>query len=71
MWHTASAERLGIPAIMMTDGPRGQRKHLSENLEHRYQVHSAEADGLVAVSHLSGQPTEYVAAPAARKSGAR
>ena len=25
-WHTASVERLGIPSVMMTDGPHGLRK---------------------------------------------
>jgi beta-glucosidase len=27
-WHTRSIERLGIPAIMMTDGPHGLRKEI-------------------------------------------
>ncbi|MBC7320939.1 glycosyl hydrolase, partial [bacterium] len=26
MWHTKPIERLGIPSIMMTDGPHGLRK---------------------------------------------
>lgn len=25
-WHTKAVERLGIPAVMMTDGPHGLRK---------------------------------------------
>ena len=25
-WHTKSCERLGIPAIMVSDGPHGLRK---------------------------------------------
>jgi beta-glucosidase len=25
-WHTKSVERLGIPSIMVTDGPHGLRK---------------------------------------------
>ncbi|MGC9063654.1 MAG: beta-glucosidase [bacterium] len=30
MWHTKSIERLGIPSIMMTDGPHGLRKQAGE-----------------------------------------
>jgi len=26
VWHTAPVERLGIPAIMVSDGPHGLRK---------------------------------------------
>ena len=26
-WHTQGIERLGIPAVMVTDGPHGLRKH--------------------------------------------
>lgn len=26
MWHTKSIERLGIPSVMMCDGPHGLRK---------------------------------------------
>jgi beta-glucosidase len=29
-WHTAPVERLGIPAIMVTDGPHGLRKQAGE-----------------------------------------
>jgi beta-glucosidase len=29
-WHTAPVERLGIPAVMMTDGPHGLRKQPGE-----------------------------------------
>src|SRR5919112_4768499 len=29
-WHTAPVERLGIPAIMVTDGPHGLRKQPDE-----------------------------------------
>ena len=25
-WHTAAVERLGVPAVMMCDGPNGLRK---------------------------------------------
>ena len=25
-WHTKSVERLGIPAVMVSDGPHGLRK---------------------------------------------
>lgn len=30
-WHTAELRRLGIPAIMMTDGPHGLRKEKAKN----------------------------------------
>ena len=30
-WHTAPIERLGIPSIMMTDGPHGVRKEYEES----------------------------------------
>ena len=29
-WHTAPVERLGIPAIMVSDGPHGLRKQPDE-----------------------------------------
>ena len=29
LWHTKANERLGLPAIMLTDGPHGLRKQLS------------------------------------------
>jgi len=29
-WHTQGVERLGVPAIMMTDGPHGLRKQANE-----------------------------------------
>lgn len=29
-WKTESIERLGVPSIMMTDGPHGLRKQISE-----------------------------------------
>ena len=29
-WHTKGIERLGIPSIMMTDGPHGLRKQVGE-----------------------------------------
>jgi beta-glucosidase len=32
-WHTKGVERLGIPSIMMTDGPHGLRKQ-GENADH-------------------------------------
>ena len=31
-WHTVPIERLGIPSIMMTDGPHGVRKELDKEL---------------------------------------
>ncbi len=31
MWHTKPIERLGIPSIMMTDGPHGVRKQVGPN----------------------------------------
>lgn len=31
MWHTKPIERLGIPSIMMTDGPHGLRKQVGPN----------------------------------------
>lgn len=40
-WHTQGIERLGIPAVMVTDGPHGLRKqageadHLGLNEQHR------------------------------------
>jgi beta-glucosidase len=32
-WHTKSVERLGIPSILMTDGPHGLRKLATNNLD--------------------------------------
>ena len=29
-WHTKAVERLGIPSIMMTDGPHGLRKQTDD-----------------------------------------
>ncbi len=29
-WHTAPVERLGVPAVMVTDGPHGLRKQPDE-----------------------------------------
>ena len=29
-WHTQGIERLGIPAVMVTDGPHGLRKQAGE-----------------------------------------
>ena len=31
MWHTVPVERLGIPSVMMTDGPHGLRKQAGES----------------------------------------
>jgi Beta-glucosidase-related glycosidases len=33
VWHTQAVERLGIPSVMMTDGPHGLRKQV-ENADH-------------------------------------
>ena len=30
-WHTKPVERLGIPSIMVTDGPHGLRKQVEVN----------------------------------------
>jgi hypothetical protein len=47
-WHTASVERLGIPRIMVSDGPHGLRAQLEEAegfdaVLARWRVESAEA----------------------------
>ena len=34
MWHTKSVERLGIPSIMVSDGPHGLRKQDLTKTEH-------------------------------------
>ncbi len=38
MWHTQSVDRVGIPAIMVTDGPHGLRK---QGTEHEAQIHKS------------------------------
>src|SRR5690349_15023867 len=30
-WHTQPVERLGVPAVMVTDGPHGLRKQAEES----------------------------------------
>ena len=32
-WHTKGIERLGVPSVMMTDGPHGLRKMKSMDLD--------------------------------------
>ncbi len=41
MWHTKSVERLGIPSVMVSDGPHGLRKQdlsKSEHVEHNDSI---------------------------------
>ncbi|MEO7752057.1 MAG: glycoside hydrolase family 3 C-terminal domain-containing protein [Terracoccus sp.] len=38
MWHTKSVDRVGLPAIMLTDGPHGVRKERAEGLGLRNAV---------------------------------
>ena len=38
MWHTKSVERVGLPAILLTDGPHGVRKERAEGLGLRNAV---------------------------------
>ena len=38
-WHTQGIERLGIPAVMVTDGPHGRRGCLLPGrVRHRFQL---------------------------------
>ena len=32
-WHIKGVERLGIPPVMITDGPHGRRKQVSSGLD--------------------------------------
>lgn len=38
MWHTKGVERVGIPSVMVTDGPHGLRK---QGTEHQSQIHKS------------------------------
>ena len=33
-WHTKAVERLGVPAVMVSDGPHGLRKQDQEVFRH-------------------------------------
>ena len=41
-WHTASAEELGLPSVMVSDGPHGLRKQ-EEDVDHMGVAESIKA----------------------------
>ena len=47
-WHTKAVERLGIPAVMVSDGPHGLRKQVREPVgcsSHLYITYEGREEG--------------------------